>query len=483
MFDEQLNPALAWHTAVTEIVDAYRLLEDPYLRQRAADVQDVGAQVIDALLGHDPQARIQIPTPSILFAAELTPAETAQLELDKVLGLITMAGGPTSHSAILARAMGIPAVTGADPFLGRYPVGTLAGLDGTKGSIWIEPPPEIVQRLQAARLAWQNERARLLLASHQPAATRDGQRRVEVAANVANLQDVEAANKNGAEAVGLLRTEFLFLDRETPPGEEEQVSTLASIGEVMGSRPVIVRTLDVGGDKALKYIDLPLESNPFLGVRAIRLSLRNPGLFLTQLRAILRAGARFNLRIMFPMVTDLDEYFQARELLSTAHQELETEGQVHRWPVETGIMVETPAVALLAAEFARQVDFFSIGTNDLTQYTLAAERGNASLAAFNDALHPAVLRLIQAVVRAAHEQGIWAGVCGELAGDPAAVPVLTGLGVDELSASPDRIPRVKAIVRAVSYSDAQDLASRLLAARDASSARRLAQAFLQEIAI
>jgi phosphoenolpyruvate-protein phosphotransferase len=370
-----------------------------------------------------------------------------------------------------------------DPTLGQRPPDTLVGVDGFKGLLWVEPPEAIIERLQKARQAWQNERLQLIESSHQPAVTRDGKRRVEVAANGSSLQDIEAADKNGAEAVGLLRTEFLFLERETPPGEEEQVSTLVRIGEVMGARPVIVRTLDVGGDKALKYIDLPAESNPFLGVRAIRLSLRKPDLFMTQLRAVLRAGAHFNLRIMFPMVTVLDEYFQASQMLENAHTALQSEGLDHRWPVETGIMVETPAAALLSDEFAKHVSFFSIGTNDLAQYTLAAERGNASLAAFSDALHPAVLRLIQNVARAAHDRGLWAGVCGELAGDPVAVPVLTGLGVDELSASPDRIPRVKAIIRAIDYPEAQNLAMRILSLPDASAARRLAQAFLEEIEI
>jgi phosphocarrier protein FPr len=279
----------------------------------------------------------------------------------------------------------------------------------------------------------------------------------------------------------LLRTEFLFLTRDTAPGEEDQVEALRQIGEVMGDRPVIVRTLDAGGDKDLPYLRLPPEANPFLGVRAIRLMLRQPGLFLTQLRAILRAGAGHRFRIMFPMVANLEEIHQARALLERAHQQLESENQLHAWPVETGIMVEIPSAALLSPILAPAVDFFSIGTNDLTQYTLAAERGNPQLSHLADPLHPAVLRLIQQVVEAAHRHGKWVGVCGEAAGDPAAVPILVGLGVDELSMTPASIPRVKALLGKLDPDALGPFVARVLDSPGAAEVRVAAQDFTRRL--
>jgi phosphoenolpyruvate-protein kinase (PTS system EI component) len=301
-----------------------------------------------------------------------------------------------------------------------------------------------------------------------------------VVANAGSLQDAKTARQNGAEGIGVLRTEFLFLNRSAPPGEEEQVAVYRQIAAALEGRPVIVRTLDAGGDKALGYIEQTPEANPYLGVRGLRLSLQQPGLFSTQLRAILRAGADTPLRILFPMVTDLDELLQARSIVETAHDSLLAEKLPHGWPVQVGIMVEVPAAALLAQIFAPYTDFFSIGTNDLTQYTLAAERGNPQLLAFADALHPAVLSLVRQVVQAGHALGKWAGVCGEIAGDPVAAPALVGLGADELSLNPAGIPRVKAVIREMIYSKAQELAERMLAARDAGESRKLAGEFKRE---
>ena len=308
--------------------------------------------------------------------------------------------------------------------------------------------------LQTRRDLWLKQRAVWKQASEQPAITTDG-RQIEVVANVGNLADARAAVENGAEGIGLLRTEFLFLSRKTAPDEEEQYVALREIFETMGTRPVIVRTMDVGGDKPLAYISLPDEANPFLGVRGLRLSLQRPDLFTTQLRAILRAGVGHTVRIMFPMVTNLDEVLRAKQILADTHTALDAENIPHAWPVETGIMIEVPSAALLAPVFAPHVDFFSVGTNDLTQYTLAAERGNPNLPGFADALHPAVLKLIGQVVEAAEIHGKWVGVCGELAGDPVAAPVLIGLGVRELSLNPAGIPRIKAVVRKIKLEDAQ----------------------------
>jgi phosphoenolpyruvate-protein phosphotransferase len=315
-----------------------------------------------------------------------------------------------------------------------------------------------------------------LTTSHDPAITQDG-KRIEVFANIGGVNDAQAAVQNGAEGVGLLRTEFLFLTRQTPPTEDEQALLLRQIFETLHPHPVTVRTLDVGGDKNLPYIHLPTEANPFLGVRALRLSLSQPDIFLTQLRAILRAAVGSPCRIMYPMVADVSEVRQARQWLEKAHIELQTENIPHAWPVEIGIMVEIPSAALLSASLAQEVDFFSIGTNDLTQYTLAAERGNPQLAHLADGLHPAVLRLIQQVAAGAHQAGKWAGICGELGGDPEAVPILVGLGIDELSLNPAGIPRVKAIVRRLSMPQAVALAEKALQAQTGTEVRALARAF------
>jgi len=361
------------------------------------------------------------------------------------------------------------------------PAGTFLAVDGFNGQLWINPPQVTQNELNTRREQWLAQRQALLKTSHTQATTRDGQR-VEVVANIGNVFDANTALSNGAEGIGLLRTEFLFLTRDTPPSEAEQFDALRQICEAMAAdgdknRPIIVRTLDVGGDKALPYLPMPAEMNPFLGVRAIRMSLRNPELFIPQLRAILRAGADYNLRLMFPMIANLEEVLQTRLILEETHHELDKEGIAHRWPIETGIMVEIPSAALLSQEIARAVDFFSIGTNDLTQYTLAAERGNPALADFTDGLHPAVLRLIQQVVQSAHAQGKWVGVCGELAGDPLAAPVLVGLGVDELSLNPGGIPKIKAVLRELDSGEAKELARQVLQVESAVASRQMARNF------
>jgi phosphoenolpyruvate-protein phosphotransferase/dihydroxyacetone kinase phosphotransfer subunit len=470
--DERLNAAAAWQMSIAEVARAYQELDDPYLQARRGDVLDVGDQVLRVLLGVEMGAPIQLTAPAIVFAEELSPGETASLEPELVLGLVTASGGPTSHSAILARALGLPALTGVD--LARLGVveGTNIALDGANGLVWIEPSSEVVQEISRQRQAWLSRRLVLLESNLAPACTLDG-RVIEVAANAGSLATVRAAVLNGAQGIGVLRTEFLYLDRDAPPTEDEQVAVLQEIGRILGGLPAIVRTLDVGGDKALRYIPMLREANPYLGVRGLRLSLRQPELFLTQLRAILLAGVDCPLQVLLPMVTGLDEVLQARALLEQAHHSLETEGRRHRWPVGMGIMIEVPAAALISLRLAPHVDFFSIGTNDLTQYTLAAERGNPVLASLADALHPAVLRLVRQVVDAAHQHGRWAGVCGEIAGDPRAVPLLVGMGIDELSLNPADIPAVKQAIREVDFVKAGDLVEKALACENAAQVRAL----------
>lgn len=473
------NAALAWSQVAERTAATYRALPDPYLQQRGADVLDVARQMLFALAGKQ-AGKIELPSPVILLAQDITPTETSQLDMEKVLGLATVGGGPTSHSAILARALGIPAVSGINPALLSQPDGTLLGLDGSHGQIWVAPPPAVQAELTKQRATWLEHRQELLRTSQALAYTADGTR-IEVVANVGNLQDAQAALKNGAEGVGLLRTEFLFLTRQTPPSEAEQTQVLIDIGSRMAPRPVIVRTLDAGGDKELPYAGLAAEANPFLGVRAIRVSLLKPELFQPQLRAILRAGLEANFRIMFPMVANLDEVRQAKKALLQAHEDLVAEQIPHCWPVETGIMVEIPSAALLAQTLAEEVDFFSIGTNDLTQYTLAAERGNPALAGLADALHPAVLKLIRKVCKAAESHGKWVGVCGELAGDPVATAVLVGLGVRELSMTASSIPRIKRLLSNLELSSAQAFAQGLLGLPDAASVRKQATEYLRQL--
>ena len=482
--EQGMSAAQAWHRAVTALADAYRALPDAYMRQRAVDVIDMGAQVL-AHLGEVNQAGATRPPlsaqsgrPAILIAQDFTPTQVAQLDLNHVAGLVSAGGSADSHAAILMRALGIPAVAGADAAIARVSDGATVAVDGFEGRIWIDPAPETLAKLESRRDAWREQQRRLREAGQALAITRDGAR-IEVAANLGSVADARAALANGAEAVGVLRTEFLYLTRRQPPGEDEQVEALAQIGRIMQGRPIIARTLDVGGDKAIPYLPLQLEANPFLGVRAIRLSLRQRALFLTQLRAMLRAGAENDVRVLLPMISLVEEIEQAQACLDEAHRALAADGLPHRWPVSLGVMIETPAAALMADALAARVDFLSIGTNDLAQYTLAAERGNPNLAAYADALHPAVLRLIKMIADAAARHGKWAGVCGEIAADPVAVPVLIGLGVTELSLNPASIPAVKSIVRALDTHAAGRLADKTLQQETAQAVRRLAARFVE----
>ncbi|GIV63576.1 MAG: multiphosphoryl transfer protein [Bellilinea sp.] len=477
--EKHYNAARAWKESVDGIVARFQALTDDYLKQRAVDVQDVGNQVLRELSG-EAHEKIVFSEPVILVADDLTPTETASLDLERVQGIALLSGGVTSHSAILARSMGIPAVTGLPIRIKQIPPQTPVALDGFKGEVLIRPDEPTRRDFESRRARWLQEKQRLLAFTHQAAVTLDGLA-IEVAANVGNLTDAQVAVQNGADGVGLLRTEFLFLTRQTAPTEEEQYQAIHQIGTTLQGKPVIVRTLDVGGDKPLPYINQQPEANPFLGVRALRLSLQQPDLFRTQLRAILRAGADTHLRIMFPMVATIEEVLQANHFLETIHRELENEGLLHRWPIETGIMVEIPSAAIVADALAEHVAFFSIGTNDLTQYTMAAERGNPQLNYLNDALHPAVLRLISDVTRAAEKHGKWVGVCGELAGDPEAVPILIGLGIRELSVNAAGIPRVKAIVRALTTEKAQQIARQAVACANAQQTRQLAADFLKTL--
>jgi phosphoenolpyruvate-protein phosphotransferase len=389
-----------------------------------------------------------------------------------------MRGGPTDHSSILVRALGIPAIIA--PSIQDFHSGTIVGIDGSRGKLWIAPSSQTLETLKKRQYNWLAQQERLLGACHEPAVTQDG-KHIRIAANIMSVVDAKTAIRCGAEAIGLLRTEFLYLTRNTPPSESEQIETLSQISEFMGNYPVYVRTLDVGGDKTIPYLDLPRENNPFLGVRSIRFSLQTPELFQTQLRAILRASVGSDIRVMFPMISTMDEVTQVLQCLEKAHRALENEQIAHRWPLEIALMIETPSAALLTASLAKYADYFSIGTNDLTQYTLAAERGHPTLSKYSDGLHPTVLYLIQHVVNAVHQHGKRVGVCGELACDPLAVPILIGLGIDELSLTPDGIPRVKDIIRKIDMVSALALAERALQTDSASEVRSMAKEFIAQL--
>jgi multiphosphoryl transfer protein len=470
IFEEGKNAAEAWHAAAEAVAADYRVLDDEYLQARADDLTGVARQVVAAITGA--AATGTLSASGIVVAADLTPADTASLDRELALGIATAAGSPTSHSAILARSLGIPAAVGLGEGLLSVPEGTELLLDGDAGTVHVEPDAELAgeyKRRSAEReRAAQSARA----AAAEPAVTLDG-RRIEVVANIGSPDDVPAAIENGAEGVGLLRTEFLFLERDSMPSEDEQVAVYTSIARGLQGRPLILRTLDVGADKPLPYLPQRPEANPFLGVRGIRLALEQPELLETQLRAVLRTAAEYPLKVMFPMVATLEEYRQAKAMLADVRAGLERAGAPTPEELDVGVMIEVPAAALAAEQFAPEVDFFSLGTNDLTQYTMAAERGNASVAGLADGLHPSVLRLIGTLAEAANGHGKWAGVCGELASDPVAVPVLIGLGIAELSANAPAIPAVKQAVRAIDSEAARDLAEHAVELSSAAEVRKL----------
>jgi len=472
--DDQQNAALAWSEASRAVEERYAALRDPYLRERAADIADVGRQVLAKLTGATAAAPGPVE-PSVIIADDLTPGQVSTLDRERTLGVILRDGGPTAHAAILLKALGLPAVVQARSALAavaRSP--QVVALDGTTGKIWLDPDPETLRDLQS-RLDRQREgERREREATLQPGATADGHR-IEIFANIGSAAEAARARESGAEGVGLLRTEFLFLERESAPTEEEQVEVLSEIGSAFGQAPVIVRTLDIGGDKEVSYLPRAAEANPFLGVRALRLCFARGELFAAQLRAILRAGLGHDFRIMFPMVADAADLDRARACLDQAHIGLKEAGIAHAWPIPTGIMIEIPSAALQAERLAAQADFFSIGTNDLTQYTLAADRGNPELAPYQDSLHPAVLRLIDQVVRGAQTRQRPVAVCGEAASDAAASLVLIGLGVTELSVAASQIPRLKASLRRQTLPALRKLAARALDCASASEVRALVE--------
>jgi len=467
--EERLSADDAWQAVINKVVTTYRTLEDPYMQERAVDMIDLGQWVLRQLAGIDPTP-LNLPQPAILVATDLTPSETAQLDPTKVLGICTSLGSATSHSAILARTLGIPSVVGVGLEVLNLPNDTLLALDGENGKVWVKPEPDTLAALQTKRDAWEATQQQARDIAHHPAVTRDG-RRVTVLANIGGLADADVALNLGAEGVGLFRTEFLYLDRTTAPSEDEQLAVYQAIAQMMGTRPLIIRTLDVGGDKPLPYLGLQQEANSFLGWRGIRFCLDQADIFKTQLRAILRASPGHQIKVMFPMIATVAEVQAAKAIWAQAQAELRQASISFDEAMEVGIMVEVPSAVVIADQLAALVDFFSIGTNDLSQYIMAADRTNPQVAGLADALHPAVLRMVHQTVQAGHEAGIWVGLCGELASDPLAVPILLGLGLDELSLNPQAIPALKQAITQLTVTEAEAIALAGLQLDSAASVR------------
>jgi phosphoenolpyruvate-protein phosphotransferase len=460
------SAAFAWKSAAKLHAERLASLRNELLAQRANDVRDVGWRVLELLTGVSRQLPAY-PENSILIAEDLTPSDTATMERGRVVGFATVRGGATSHVAILARSLDIPAIAGIEPSALDVATGTPVVLDGSKGSLLLNPPPQEVERIRQRQAKNEARRKEDITHALEPAVTSDGHR-VAVFANIGGAKDAGQIVDIGGEGVGLLRSEFLFMDRSSAPSEDEQTESYAAVIRALGNgRHVIIRTLDVGGDKPLPYLPIPKEDNPFLGERGIRVGLDRPEVLRTQLRALLRASKEGELHVMFPMIATLQELRDAKAMLAEEAKALGIP------PFPCGIMVEVPAVAVMAGTFAKEADFFSIGTNDLTQYTLAMDRGHPKLAPKVDALNPAVLRLIAQTIEGAHAHQRLAGICGGIAGDPHAVPILVGLGVNELSVSIPAIPTVKAQIRRLKLSTCQELARRALDCTTAEEVRAL----------
>jgi multiphosphoryl transfer protein len=460
------SAAWSWQQIINERVGQIQKLDDPVLAGRAVDLSDVGQRALRHMLGETDVRPTTLNEPAILIAEDLTPSDTATLDIDTILGLCTVRGGPTSHTAILARGLGLPAIVGAGEAVLAIADGTAGILDGDSGKLYLKPGDADIQAARDLQQRQQRQQDTARATRFAPATTTDGYR-VEVAANVNRAAEAPKAIEEGADGVGLMRTEFLFLARDSVPTEDEQFEAYRGMAQALEGRPLIIRTLDIGGDKEVPYLNIPREDNSFLGIRGIRLCLVRPDLFIPQLKAIYRAAAYGKIHIMLPMIATLEEVEQARAIAERVRQELNAPS------VPLGIMIEVPSAVLMADYLAQEVDFFSIGTNDLTQYTLAMDRLHPQLAKQADALHPAVLRMIERTVQAARKAGKWVGVCGGIAGDPKGAAILTGLGVAELSVSVPNIAEIKAYIRSRSLAEMQQIAQQALQCRTAAEVRSL----------
>lgn len=443
--NNMVNAEKALQDVVSKYLDIFASMEDEYMRERGADIKDVGNRIQANLAGKSYGTMDAIEKNTIVAAIDLTPSDTAQLDKSKVIAFLTDTGGKTSHSAIMARTLEIPAVVGMKDITSRVKNGDTVIVDGCEGIIVINPDEKTLGIYREKKCCFEKERELLKKLVNIETVTKDG-KRIEVSGNIGKPEDVIKVLENGADGIGLFRTEFLYMDRDTIPTEDEQFEAYKYVTQKMGERPVVIRTLDIGGDKKLSYMPMDEEMNPFLGFRAIRLCLGRIDIFKAQLRALLRASSYGNLKIMFPMISSLEEFLKSKEILKECMQELKLEGKSFNEKLETGIMVEIPAAAICADNLAKYVDFFSIGTNDLIQYTIAADRMNEKVAYLYNPLHPAVLKLIKMTIEASHAEGKWCGMCGEMAGDENAIPILLEYGLDEFSMSASSILNAKKLI-------------------------------------
>ena len=472
--------------AIYEVIEQYAKmmadLDDPYLRERATDFRDIGTRLVKNVLGIAVVNLSTIDEEVILVAKDLTPSETAQINLKYVLGFVTDIGGRTSHTSIMARSLELPAIVGTNDITERVKNGDMLILDALNNQIIINPSAEQLTKSKEFQAQFQAEKDELAKLKDLPATTLDGHQ-VEVCANIGTVKDTEGAIRNGAEGVGLYRTEFLFMDRDALPTEDEQFKAYKEVAEAMPDQPIIVRTMDIGGDKELPYMNFPKEMNPFLGWRAVRIFFDREDIMNAQLRAILRASAFGKLRIMFPMIISVEEFRSLKGTVEKLQAELRTEGKAFDESIEVGVMIETPAAAVMAHHLAKEVDFFSIGTNDLTQYTLAVDRGNEMISAMYNPLSPSVLTLIKMVIDASHDNGKWTGMCGELAGDERATLLLLGMGLDEFSMSSISVPRVKKLIRNTNFEDVKAMADQALSYATAAEIEACVDSFIKQKAV
>ncbi|MGH2317921.1 phosphoenolpyruvate--protein phosphotransferase [Planococcus sp. SE5232] len=459
---DKVNAEFALQETTDMFISMFEAMDNDYMKERAADIRDVRKRVLAHLLGVTIQSPSMISDEVIIIAEDLTPSDTVQLNAEFVKGFITDIGGRTSHSAILARTLEIPAVVGAKTAMADIKNGMTVIVDGLDGTILIDPEVSVIEEYKNKQTAYDQQKAEWAVLKNEATVTADGQA-VELGANIGTPKDIAGVVDNGGEAIGLYRTEFLYMGRDQFPTEDEQVEAYAAVLKGMQGKPTVVRTLDIGGDKELSYLDLPKELNPFLGLRAIRLCLEMPDMFRTQLRALLRASVHGNLKIMFPMIATVDEFRAAKALLLEEKAKLQSEGVEVSESIEVGIMVEIPSTAVMADTFAKEVDFFSIGTNDLIQYTMAADRMNESVSYLYQPFNPAILRLVKMVIDASHREGKWTGMCGEMAGDEIAIPILLGLGLDEFSMSASSILKARSQISKLSKAEMAQHTDQILA--------------------
>ncbi len=480
--EKSMNAEAALDEVTEELVTFFESMDNEYMNERAADFRDLSKRLHNLLTGVKQTSLSDFEKPVVLITDDLTPSDSAQLDRDRVAGFATNIGGRTSHSAIMARSMEIPAVVGLKDVTERLQDGDMVILDGTTGEMIVKPSAEQIAEYEAKKVSFEKRKSEFKKYLNASSVTADGHQ-VEVVANIGNPGDAHNAHKNGAEGIGLFRTEFLYMGRTNFPTEEEQFAAYKEVAETFGKdHPIVIRTLDIGGDKELDYLELPKEMNPFLGYRAIRLCLDEQEMFKTQLRAILRASAFGNVKIMYPMIATIVELRAANAILAEVKAELDAAGIAYHKELEVGIMIEIPAAVLVSDQLAKEADFFSIGTNDLVQYTMAADRMNEKVSHLTQPMNPSVLRLIRMVIENAHREGKWVGMCGEMAGNPIAVPLLLGLGLDEFSMSASSVLPARVLMSKISLADAKEVAAKALDMQTAEEIERYVQESFPQIA-